>query len=63
MKMKGTYKSNANTTDLNIKLLKTVAVNVQKSKYDRKVSSEKVKVVLGGGEGRFFLKQAGARKF
>jgi len=40
-----THKSNANTTDLNTKLLKTVTVNVLESKYDRKVSYEIANVV------------------
>ena len=50
-------------TDLNTKLLKTVTVNVLESKYNRKFSYEIVNVVEDSGEGRFFLKQAGARKF
>ena len=49
-------------TDLNTKLLKTVNVNVLKSKYDLKVSYEIVNVVEDSGEGRFFLLPAGARK-
>ena len=49
-----TYKSNENTTDLNTKLLKTVTVNVLKSKYDRKVSYEIANVVEDSGEGWFF---------
>jgi len=44
-------------------LLKTVTVNVLKSKYERKVSDEMANVLKDSGEGRFFLKQAGARKF
>ena len=50
-------------TDLNTKLLKTVTVNVLEGKYNRKVSYEMANVVKDSGEGRFFLKQAGARKF
>jgi len=50
-------------TDLNTKLLKTVTENVHRSKYDRKVSDEILNVLKDSGEGRFFLKQAGARKF
>jgi hypothetical protein len=50
-----TYKSNANTTDLNTKLLKTVTVNVLESKYNRKVSYEMANVVKDSGEGRCFL--------
>ena len=50
-------------TDLNTKLLKTVTVNVLESMYYRKVSYEMAKVLKDSGEGRFFLKQAGARKF
>ena len=50
-------------TDLNTKLLKTVTVNVLESKYNRKVSDEMANVLKDSGEGRFFLKQAGARKF
>jgi hypothetical protein len=50
-------------TDLNTKLLKTVTVNVLESNYNRKVSYEIAKVLKDSGEGRFFLKQAGARKF
>ena len=42
-------------TDLNTKLLKTVTVNVLKSKYYRKVSDEIVNVVEDSGEGRCFL--------
>ena len=49
-------------TDLNTKLIKTVTVNVLKSKYNRKVSNEIVNVVKDSGEGRFFLLPAGARK-
>ena len=50
-------------TDLNTKLLKTVTVNVLESNYNRKVSDEMANVLKDSGEGRFFLKQAGARKF
>ena len=50
-------------TDLNTKLLKTVTVNVLESNYNRKVSDEMANVIKDSGEGRFFLKQAGARKF
>ena len=50
-------------TDLNTKLLKTVTVNVLESNYNRKVSDEMAKVLKDSVEGRFFLKQAGARKF
>jgi hypothetical protein len=50
-------------TDLNTKLLKTVTVNALESYYNRKVSYEIAKVLKDSGEGRFFLKQAGARKF
>ena len=49
-----TYKSNENTTDLCVKLLKTVTVNVLESKYNRKVSDEIVNVVKDSGEGWFF---------
>ena len=49
-------------TDLNTKLIKTVTVNVLKSKYERIVSYEIVNVVKDSGEGRFFLLPAGARK-
>jgi hypothetical protein len=49
-------------TDLNTKLIKTVTVNVLKSKYNRKVSYEIENVVEDSGEGRFFLLPAGARK-
>ncbi|MFI0492020.1 hypothetical protein [Flavobacterium sp.] len=50
-------------TDLNTKLLKTVTVNVLESNNNRKVSNEMANVVGASGEGRFFLKLAGARKF
>ena len=49
-----TYKSNENTTDLCVKLLKTVTVNVLERKYDRKVSYEIENVVEDSGEGWFF---------
>ena len=49
-------------TDLYTKLIKTVTVNVLKSKYERIVSYEIVNVVKDSGEGRFFLLLAGARK-
>ena len=50
-----TYKSNANTTDVCVKLLKTVTVNVLESNNDRKVSYEIANVVKDSGEGRYFL--------
>ena len=50
-----TYKSNENTTDLCVKLLKTVTVNVLESKYNRNVSDEMANVVKDSGEGRCFL--------
>ena len=50
-----TYKSNENTTDLCVKLLKTVTVNVLKSNYNRKVSDGMANVVKDSGEGRCFL--------
>ena len=50
-----TYKSNENTTDLCVKLLKTVTVNVLESNYNRKVSNEMANVVKDSGEGRCFL--------
>ena len=49
-----TYKSNANTTDVCVKLLKTVTVNVLESNYNRKVSDEIANVVEDSGEGWFF---------
>lgn len=49
-----TYKSNENTTDLCVKLLKTVTVNVLERKYDRKVSDEMENVLKDSGEGWFF---------
>ena len=49
-------------TDLNIKLLKTVTVNVLESNYNRKVSYEIAKVLKDSGEGQLFLLPAGARK-
>ena len=50
-----TYKSNANTTDLCVKMLKTVTENVLESNYNRKVSDEMANVVKDSGEGRCFL--------
>ena len=50
-----TYKSNENTTDLCVKLLKTVTVNVFESNYNRNVSDEMANVVKDSGEGRCFL--------
>ena len=50
-----TYKSNENTTDVCVKLLKTVTENVLESNYDRKLSYEIVNVVEDSGEGRCFL--------
>ena len=50
-----TYKSNENTTDLCVKLLKTVTVNVLESNYNRKVSDGMANVVKDSGEGRCFL--------
>ena len=50
-----TYKSNANTTDVCVKLLKTVTVNVLESNNDRKLSYEMANVVKDSGEGRCFL--------
>ena len=49
-------------TALNTKLLKTVSVNVIKSKYNFKFSYEMAYVFEDSGEGRFFLLPAGARK-
>ena len=49
-------------TALNIKLLKTVTVNVIESNYNRKVSYEIAKVLKDSGEGQLFLLPAGARK-
>ena len=46
----------------NIKMLKTVTVNVRRSNYDDNVSAEIQDVVEDSGEGRFFLLPAGARK-
>jgi len=57
-----TYKSNANTSYLNTKLLKTGTVNVLERKNNRKVSYEMAKVFKDSGEGQFFLLPAGARK-
>ena len=50
-----TYKSNENTTDVCVKLLKTVTVNVLESNYNRNVSDEMANVVKDSGEGRCFL--------
>ena len=50
-------------TDINTKLLKTVSLNVLESNNNRKFSYEIASVLKDSGEGRFFLKQAGARKF
>ena len=50
-----TYKSNENTTDVCVKLLKTVTVNVLESNNDRKLSYEIANVVEDSGEGRCFL--------
>ena len=50
-----TYKSNANTSYLNTKLIKTVTVNVYKSDGNRKYSYEMANVVKDSGEGRCFL--------
>ena len=57
-----TYKSNENTSYLNVKLIKTVTVNVHKSNGNRNYSYEMVNVLKDSGEGRFFSMQAGARK-
>ena len=50
-----TYKSNANTSYLTTKLIKTVTVNVLKSNNNRNVSDEIANVVKDSGEGRCFL--------
>jgi hypothetical protein len=50
-----TYKSNANTSYLNTKLIKTVTVNVLKRDAYRKYSYEMMNVVKDSGEGRCFL--------
>lgn len=50
-----TYKSNANTSYLNTKLIKTVTVNVLKSVGNRKYSYAMANVVEDSGEGRCFL--------
>ena len=50
-----TYKSNENTTDVCVKLLKTVIVNVLESNNDRKLSYEIANVVEDSGEGRCFM--------
>jgi len=49
-------------TALNTKLLKTVTVNVFKTREFRKLSYEIANVVDDSGEGWSFLLQAGARK-
>ena len=49
-------------TALNIKLLKTVTVNVLETRKFRKLSYEIANVVNDSGEGWSFLLQAGARK-
>ena len=41
-------------------MLKTIVVNVLKSKYDRKASYEMANVLEDSGEGWFFEKPAGA---
>ena len=51
----GTYKSNANTTDLSGQLIKTVNEKVNRNRDNRKVSIEKANVVYGGGEVVVFL--------
>ena len=50
-----TYKSNANTSYLTTKLIKTVTVNVLKRDGNRKYSYEIANVVKDSGEGRCFL--------
>ncbi|KGD66968.1 hypothetical protein B0A61_06240 [Flavobacterium aquatile LMG 4008 = ATCC 11947] len=50
-----TYKSNANTSYLTTKLIKTVNVNVLKSNNNRKASDEMANVVAASGKGRCFL--------
>ena len=50
-----TYKSNANTSYLTTKLIKTVSVNVLKSNEKRNASYEMANVVKDSGEGRCFL--------
>ena len=50
-----TYKSNANTSYLTTKLIKTVNVNVLKSNEKRNASYEMANVVKDSGEGRCFL--------
>ena len=49
-------------TALNIKLLKTVTVNVLETRQFSKSSYEMANVVNDSGEGQHFLLQAGARK-
>ena len=50
-----TYKSNENTTDVCVKLLKTVTVKVHRIRENRKISYEMANVVEDSGEGRCFL--------
>ena len=50
-----TYKSNENTTDLCVKLLKTVTVKVLRSRDIRKVSNGIANVLKDSGEGRCFF--------
>ena len=42
-------------TDLNIKLLKIVTVNVLESNYNRKVSDEIANILKDSGEGQLFF--------
>ena len=50
-----TYKSNANTSYLNTKLIKRVTVYVLKSNDNRNASYEMANVLKDSGEGRCFL--------
>ena len=50
-----TYKSNANTTDVCAKLLKTGNVKVHRIRDNRKISYGMGNVVKDSGEGRCFL--------
>ena len=50
-----TYKSNANTSYLNTKLIKIVTENVLKRDGNRNYSYEMVNVLKASGEGRFFF--------
>lgn len=50
-----TYKTNAYTSYLNTKLIKTVTVNVLKRDGNQKYSYEMANVVAASGEGRCFL--------